>query len=220
MTLEPKLPTSHAPKVKIFAHCRQDSVEHLISTSYHIINMHTEHSMDFSNLSKNKCTSSATSGRRRRGGACDIRSRPHRASHKGYTKRRQHLKRNTCGCGMTFKTQTCFQSVSLAQNATCTKGLQGLSETVPTRQWHKWCVCQKQKATPKAATFQVCANPLHQTENLSPGQRDELWKSEIQPRLPSEAAISALSLPALPCLTVHAKDRQTHCPFSVKKSKG
>ena len=37
---------------------------------------------------------SATSGRRRRG-ACVIRSRPHRASHTGYTKRRQRLRRNT-----------------------------------------------------------------------------------------------------------------------------
>ena len=54
--LDRKLPTSQAPKSKLFAHCCHDSVESLISTSYHIIDIHTEHSMDFSTLSKNKCT--------------------------------------------------------------------------------------------------------------------------------------------------------------------
>ena len=44
---------------------------------------------------------SATSGRNRRG-ACDIRIRPHWVSHKGYTKKRQRLRRNTSKWIMMF----------------------------------------------------------------------------------------------------------------------
>ena len=47
-TLEPKIPNVLGSKVKLLAHCCHDSVESLISTSDHIIDMHTEHSMDFS----------------------------------------------------------------------------------------------------------------------------------------------------------------------------
>ena len=49
---------------------------------------------------------SATSGRRRRG-ACDIRSRPHEASHKGYTKTEGNTRGDTC--------LGCFDSSSLYQ---------------------------------------------------------------------------------------------------------
>ena len=55
-TLEAKIANVPGSKVKLFANCCHDPVESLISTSDHIINMHTEHSMDFSTLLKNKCT--------------------------------------------------------------------------------------------------------------------------------------------------------------------
>ena len=55
-TLEPKIANVPGSKVKLLAHCCHDSVESLISTSDHTINMHTEHSMDCSTYSKNKCT--------------------------------------------------------------------------------------------------------------------------------------------------------------------
>ena len=45
--LKRKLPTSQGPKIKLLSHCCHDSVESLISTSDHIIDMHTGHSMVF-----------------------------------------------------------------------------------------------------------------------------------------------------------------------------
>ena len=52
-TLEPKIANVLGSKVKLLAHCCHDSVESLISTSEHIIDMHTEHSMDFSTPKNN-----------------------------------------------------------------------------------------------------------------------------------------------------------------------
>ena len=51
-----QLPVVPGSKIKLFAHCCHDSVESLISTADHIVDMHTEHSMDLPILSKNKCT--------------------------------------------------------------------------------------------------------------------------------------------------------------------
>ena len=46
-TLGPKIANVPGSKVKFFAHCCHDSVESLISTSDRIIDMHTEHAMNF-----------------------------------------------------------------------------------------------------------------------------------------------------------------------------
>ena len=54
-TLEPKTANVPSSQIKLFAHCCHDSVESLFSTTDDTIDMHTEHSMDLSTLSKNKC---------------------------------------------------------------------------------------------------------------------------------------------------------------------
>ena len=53
-TLESEIVNFPSSKIKFFSHCSHDTVEGLISAADHVVDMHTDHSLNLSTLSKNK----------------------------------------------------------------------------------------------------------------------------------------------------------------------